>query len=226
MTTATIDVAVVAPPAAPSTSPPSTSTGTGTGTTGGSTPVPASGGATAVTISLPATLGTAGHPLGSLSFAPAFTGDVATVIYKLDGKVICIETVAPFACKAKLSGADPGTHTLQIIATSIDGVVTTLERVIHIARISPKSLRVKTALKGRKLVVTGTVVRPGNVTAKEGCRAGKVKVSAGHHSSTVKLAAKCTFTAKLPGVPAGAKVKASFGGNSALTPRSTTVKAA
>jgi hypothetical protein len=222
VTVATINVTVVAPAKK---SPPG-ATGS-TGSTGSTGATGSSGaGATAVTISLPATLGTSGQPLTSLSFKPTFTGAVVGVVYKLDGKVICIETVAPFACAAKLTGADPGTHTLEIVATSVTGAVVTFERTIHIARIAPKSLRVKTAPKGAKLRVTGTLMRPGNVTAKEGCGAGKVTVSSGHHRAKVKLGSKCTFSATLPGIAAGAKVKASFGGNSVLTPISKTVKAA
>jgi hypothetical protein len=109
---------------------------------------------------------------------------------------------------------------------SVTGAVVTFERTIHIARIAPKSLRVKTTPKGAKLRVTGTLMRPGNVTAKEGCGAGGVAVSSGHHRAKVKLGSKCTFSATLPGIAAGAKVKASFGGNSVLTPIWKTVKAA
>jgi large repetitive protein len=216
VTTTTIDVTVVAPSSGPA-SPPG-SPGSPVSTGGGSNTPP--------TIALAASFGTSKQPITSLSFKPTFTGAIASVVYKLDGKVICTTKVAPFACSAKLTGADPGTHKLEIVATSSSGIVTTFERTIHIARIAAKGLTVKTSAKGGKLRVTGTLVRPANVTAAEGCSAGKVTLAVAHHRATVKLGAKCTFSAKLSGVANGAKLKASFGGNAVLDPRSHTVKAA
>ncbi|MDQ6776489.1 MAG: hypothetical protein M3071_09810 [Actinomycetota bacterium] len=219
VTTATINVTVVAASSGSPGSPGSSGSPASPGS-------PGSGSTTAPTISLPATFGTSQHPITSLNFTPTFTGAIALVVYKLDGKVICTTKVAPFACTAKLTGADPGTRKLEIVATSTTGVVTTLERTIHIARIAAKGLTVKTAPKGGKLLVAGTLVRPSNVTATEGCSAGKVILTAGHHHATAKLGPKCTFSAKLSGVAKGAELKASFGGNAVLAPRSATVKVA
>jgi hypothetical protein len=215
VTVATINVTVVGP--APATSP-------GAPGTPGSPGSP--GQRTGPGISLPAAFATSKKPITSLSFEPSFTGDVALVVYQLDGKVICSTKVAPFWCAAKLTGADPGAHTLTIVAISPSGGVTTFTRTIHIARISAKSLTVKSVAKAGKLLVTGTLVRPSNVTAKQGCGAGTVTLSSAHHRASAKLSATCTFSAKLAGVVKGAELKASFGGNSVLAPRSTSVKAA
>jgi hypothetical protein len=214
VTVATINVTVVGPAPTPSPGTP------------GSPGSPGTGVKTGPGISLPAAFATSKKPITSLSFEPSFTGDVALVVYQLDGKVICSTKVAPFWCTAKLTGADPGTHTLTIIAISPSGAVTTFKRTVHIARIAARALTVKTAAKAGKLLVTGTLVRPSNVTAKQGCGAGTVTLSSGHHRASAKLSVKCAFSAKLSGVAKGAKLKASFGGNSVLAPRSETVKAA
>jgi hypothetical protein len=221
VSTATINVEVVAPSSGPTGPTGPTGPSGPTGPTGPTGPSAAAG----PQISLPAAFGTSKDPLRALSIEPTFTGELQSVAYQLDGSTICAERAAPFFCNVKLTGADPGTHLLTIIATSAAGAVTTLERTVHIAPIASKALIVKTASVGGELIVTGTLVRPSNVTTAEGCGAGKVTIRSGRHHATAKLGATCKFSAKLKTVKRGAKLRVSFGGNLVLAPRSKTIKA-
>jgi hypothetical protein len=210
VTTSTIDVQVVAP-SSPSSGAGGTGGSAGSGGTGG-------GKGSAPTVSLPKTFGAAKHPLQALEIEPAFTGQLASVVYKLDGRTICTKTVAPYWCGVKLTGADPGTDQLTIIATSPTGLVTTVHRTIHVARIGARKLTVSTAPKGGRLALSGELVLPSNVTRTEGCGSGKITIGSGHHLTTAKLSRSCTYSASLEGVARGAKLTASFAGNAVIAP--------
>jgi predicted extracellular nuclease len=84
-------------------------------------------GETGPAITLSASFGDAKHPLTALNIAPRFAADVVRVVYTLNRKVICTKARAPFACHAKLTGADPGLAKLVIAVRTADGRVTTLE---------------------------------------------------------------------------------------------------
>jgi hypothetical protein len=201
-------VAVVTPPPA----------GGGGGGGGGSTPV-------APTIVLPPNLGTSSSPVKSvLTIKPTLTGDVAKVIYKLDGKVICTATVAPFGCSAKLSGADVGVDQLVVIATSKEGLSTTATKTIHVAKFKPAGISVFTARKAKGTVdVTGSLKLPSAVSDKLGYK-GEITVVDGKHKATAKLGSNGKFAALLKGAGKGDKITVTFTGNGVLTALSKTVK--
>jgi predicted extracellular nuclease len=176
-------------------------------------------------ITLPASFGNAGHPLRSLTIAPTFATDVEKVRYTLNGKVICSETRAPFACRAKLTGADPGVARLVITVTLSDDATTSLTRVIHIARIHARGLSLTSRHVAHHLVVGGHLRLPSNVTDAQGCSAGTVTLSAGRHVIAVKLTRRCTYRGRLVGITRGTRLAARFGGNRALDPARITARA-
>ncbi len=221
-TIATLDVTVVSAAVAPP-----ASTGGG-GSSGGGSSGGGGGGATVAAVApkveLPASLGTVSTPVKSvLTIEPTLTGDVASVVYTLGGKVICTATVEPFTCKAKLTGADVGTEKLVIVATSKDGLSTTVTKTIHVAKFDPKGIAAKARTAKGKVSITGSLKLPAAVTAKLGYK-GKVTLVYGKHKATAKLGSKGTFRSTLKGLRKGTKVKVTFTGNGVLTTVSETVK--
>jgi large repetitive protein len=222
-----ITVTVVPPASKSNTGGGSTGTGsTGTGSTGtGSTGTGGGSTVTAPTISLPATFGTAKHPLTALSIKPTFGGTVVAVGYRLDGKRICATATSPFTCAVALTGADPGKHVLTITAYASATVDTTLTRTIYIAKFNAK-LTAKSVSKNGRVTVSGKLTLPKVVTRAQGCGKGSVTISSGRHRTTAKVTSGCTFSAKLSGVKRGARITVAFGGNTALALEKKTLKAA
>jgi predicted extracellular nuclease len=186
------------------------------------TPAPTTTGAS---ITLPASFGSAQHPLTALSFAPTFGAGVEKVVYTLNKHVICTDTKAPFACHAKLTGAYPGLAKLVITVTATNGTVTSLTRIVHIARIRVKGLSLSSKVSRGRLVLSGKLTLPSNVTVGQGCSSGTVKVGAGKHVVKAKLTRSCSYSGSLTGIRRGTKLTASFSGNRALAPARTTAKA-
>jgi hypothetical protein len=214
-TIATLNVKVVA--VVTTTPPPS-----GGGGGGGSTPPPPP---VAPTVVLPPNLGTANAPVKSvLTVKPTLTGDVATVVYKLDGKVVCTAKVAPFGCSAKLTGDDVGVDHLVVVATSKEGLSTTVTKTIHVAKFDPKGISVSTKRKTKGTVnVTGSLKLPSAVSNKLGYK-GEITVVDGRHKTTTKLGSNGKFSALLKGATKGDKIKVTFTGNAVLTDLTKTIK--
>jgi hypothetical protein len=210
---ATLNVKVVA---VVTTTPPS---GGGGGTT---TPPPPP---VAPTVVLPPNLGTASAPVKSvLTVKPTITGDVATVVYKLDGKVVCTATVAPFGCSAKLTGDNVGVDQLVVVATSKEGLSTTVTKTIHVAKFDPEGISVSTARKAKGFVyVSGSLKLPSAVSDKLGYK-GEVTIVDGRHKATAKLGSNGKFSVLLKGAAKGDKIKVTFTGNAVLTALTKTIK--
>jgi predicted extracellular nuclease len=177
-------------------------------------------------ISLPASYGDARHPLRSLFISPTFAAGVTQVTYTLNRRVVCHVTRAPFSCRVKLTGADPGLAKLTIAATLSDRKVSTLVRIIHITRIAPRHLTLISRRVNGQLRLSGKLALPANVTAAQGCEAGHVRLSHGRRSVEVKITRRCTYVARLSGVTRGARLTARFTGNRALVPATTTGRSA
>jgi hypothetical protein len=191
---------------------------------GGTTPPPPPP-PVAPTVVLPPDLGAANAPVKSvLTVKPTLTGDVATVVYKLDGKVVCTEKAAPFGCSAKLTGDDVGVDQLVVVATSKEGLSTTVTKTIHVAKFDPESISVSTARKAKGTVdVTGSLKLPSAVSDKLGYK-GEITVVDGRHKTTAKLGSNGKFSALLKGAEKGDKIKVTFTGNAVLTALTKTIK--
>jgi hypothetical protein len=214
-TIATLNVKVVAVVTTPPPPPPSGGGG------GGTTPPPP----VAPTVALPSNLGTAGDPVKSvLTVKPTLTGDVATVVYKLDGKVVCTAKVAPFGCSVKLTGDEVGVDQLVVVATSKEGLSATVTKTVHVAKFDPKGINVSSRRKSKSIVeVTGSLKLPSAVTDKLGYK-GDVTVVDGRHKTTAKLGSNGKFSASLKGASKGDKIKVTFTGNAVLTALTKTIK--
>ncbi len=163
VTTATINVAIIAPP------PASTTTAT-TPTTMVSSPAPASSptpaaGATATPapttapaavgapkVAVSPGLGSASTPLTALTLTPVLTGDITKVVYTLNGKVICTATQAPYRCTSVVTPAEVGTDKLVITATGPGGT-TTITRTIHVSTFLLQFKKARFTVKGLRGLV-------------------------------------------------------------------------
>jgi large repetitive protein len=229
VSSATIDVAVVVPPAAPAAAGPVPPATTGGGTPPAGPGAPSGGSPTGhsaakPSIHLAADLGSAAHPLRRLHFAPRISGGAVSVTYRLDGRVVCRVNRAPFACTAALTGRDPGAHTLTIVVRTAHGTTATLTRRVHIAPLTRGSLTATATATGRDLLVRGSLALPAHVTQHQACDSGRVIVSAAGRRADIRLGATCQFQARLAGVDSGARVRVSFTGNRVLAARSRTIR--
>jgi Ca2+-binding RTX toxin-like protein len=95
---------------------------------------------------------------------------------------------------------------------------------VTVSRVAPRSVSLR--IKGSR--ASGTLSLPAGVTRAQGCRGTvKLTVKAGRRTiatRTVKLSRSCTYSARLPRSSRKIAVKATFGGNDVLSPRSSAAK--
>jgi hypothetical protein len=156
---------------------------------------------------------------------------LARVQFFDDDRLVCDDTVVPFACEYQPRGGDVGRNTL--LAVGIDGAnqTTTVVRPVRVRRFSSPgfSLSIRPSRDRRPpyaFRATGELRRPSTVAPSQGC-SGEVKLTAKRGRRTVatrraKLSRNCEYsiTLRLRSRPAKRlRVTARFGGNDVMTSR-------
>ena len=162
---------------------------------------------------------------------------IARVVLIDDGRIVGVDTVAPYAFTYQPTATDVGRNTL--IAQAVDGSnqAATDIRTVRVDRFTPA--RVSAAVspardraRPYRFRISGAVSMPRGVTRAQGCRAGTVRVTGKRGTRTVfslpaRVRANCTYavTAAI-GSRGSVRFTARFAGNTVLKARSSATRTA
>lgn len=168
---------------------------------------------------------------------------IAQVLFLVNGRLVCADTVAPYACAYQPTGADIGRTAITVVAVDSSQQTTTVIRSVNIGLFRARSFtsRVTPSRDARapyRFTTTGKINLPTTVTAAQGCKAGVVSVQVKAGSRTistrrVNISKACTFRvttvfrdrSRFRGVRA-LKFTARFLGNAVLERRTASIKTA
>lgn len=166
--------------------------------------------------------------LGTVITATA-TDDVAvaSVVFAVGTRVVCVDKVAPYACAWKPLETEVGSRVISVTARDALGASTKVSRTVTVNRFKAalKVAAAKVAGKPTQVRATGSLVLPAGTTAKNAC-SGTVTVTfrAGTVTRTAKATLKvsgsaCVFATAGVAKPKGTiKVTAKFAGNKIILP--------
>lgn len=152
---------------------------------------------------------------------------VASVIFAVGTRVVCVDKVAPYACNYKPLETEVGSRLVRVTARDNAGVQAQATRTVTISRFKPRVTVAVAKVAGKKprIRAVGTLVLPVGTTARNACR-GTVTVTfkSGSTTKVAKAALKpsgtrCGFATAPQAKPKKrTKVSAKFGGNHILSP--------
>lgn len=144
-------------------------------------------------------------PGGRSTLTATATDDrgVAAVQFIDDERIVCTDTAAPYRCDYRPRGEDVGRNTLVVIAVDTSQQTATATRAVRVDRFKPAGFRAKVrpardARAPFRFRTTGTLRRPADVSAAQGCGAGVVSVQVKAGAKTIStrrvaLRRNCTF---------------------------------
>ena len=162
---------------------------------------------------------------------------IARVVLIDDGRVVGVDTTAPYAFTYQPKATDVGKNTLIAQAVDAANQTATAVRTVRVDRFNPRRVsQTVTPSRDRtrpfRFRISGTVSRPAGVTAAQGCRAGTVRVTAKAGTRTrftrnVRIRANCTYavTARI-GSRGRLRFTARFSGNTVLKARNAATRTA
>lgn len=128
---------------------------------------------------------------------------VAAVQFIDDERILCTDTAAPYSCDYRPRGDDVGRNTLVVIAVDTSQQTASATRAVRVDRFTPAGFRAKVtpardARAPFRFRTTGTLRRPAEVSAAQGCGAGVVSVQVKAGAKTIStrrvaLRRNCTF---------------------------------
>jgi hypothetical protein len=155
-----------------------------------------------------------------------------------DDRLVCEDTVAPYACAYQPRGGDVGRNTLIAVATDGANQTSSVIRVVNVRRFAPKGLGLSfRPSRDRKAPyafrLTGRVLRPDPVSPSQGC-SGTITLTAKRGSKVVStkratLSRTCEYSATFrfrSRVASRLRFQAKFAGNEVLSTASSKTKTA
>ena len=139
-------------------------------------------------------------------------------------RVLCTDTIAPYACPFPLTGPDVGRATLVAVATNGARQTATAVRGVRVRRFTPSAVTARTKRSGVRVSTSGHVRLPKDVTTKQACASGLVSVKLVAARKTIstrraQFSRSCTFRSSRRRAPRGLYVRVRFLGNTVLAAR-------
>jgi hypothetical protein len=187
------------------------------------------------TIALPDTLNAIAQGGTDVAVTAAGAAGIAKVELYLGARLVCTDTVAPYACKVVPRPADVGLQSLRAVATDGKGQTAVATRQVQIDRFRSRGVAISVVERKRKRhretrTITARVRPPAGTSAAEVCGGGTITFVIERKGRTlinqqVRLRRDCTariaFTAKRTRKKIHT-VSARFGGNTVLQPATST----